>query len=261
MKRLAIAWMLVQLVPVTAGAVASAQSCSGDAGGNISPGGVHVVARDAGCATGGGGSQSPRYEVVREVRPEPVLCPNTPDGLREIIRYYLPGTNTLVDTVSRCIEGDAPGDPGPPPPPSPTEVFRSAPLTVPEVHVNPTVRGLVGLETWLWWGADVDTPALTAQAGEWSASIEVDAPTIVWDLGNGDVVEGQGAGTGAEDPSLRYVYESACDCTITLTVEWSGTVTLTHPLAPAPIVESVGPVAMTATTTYAVEEREAVIVG
>ena len=145
--------------------------------------------------------------------------------------------------------------------PSAVEVFRSAPLVAPEVHVNPVVRGLVGLETWLWWGVDPQTPSLSVQAGEWSASITVDAPHIVWDLGNGDVREGEGAGTGADDPSLRYVYERQCDCVITLTVEWSGTVTLTHPLAPAPVVESVGPVEFTDSIPYVVEEREAVIVG
>ena len=127
--------------------------------------------------------------------------------------------------------------------------------------MNPRVRGLVGLETWLWWGADVSTPSLSVQAGEWSASITVDAPTITWNLGNGDVLRGNGAGTGDADPSLRYVYERACECTITLTVEWTGVVTLTHPLAAAPIVQRVGPVAFSESFPYVVEEREAVIVG
>ena len=175
--------------------------------------------------------------------------------------YFSLDTELLVNTVTRCIEADVPGAPAPPPAPSAVEVFRSAPLVAPAVHVNPTVRGLVGLETWLWWGADVGMPSLSVQAGEWTASITVDAPTIVWDLGNGDVIQGDGAGTGPGDPSLRYVYEHACDCTITLTVRWSGVVTLTHPLAPAPIVEAVGPVDVAESLPYVVEEREAVIVG
>jgi hypothetical protein len=60
---------------------------------------------------------------------------------------------------------------------------------------------------------------------------------------------------------VSYVYTRQCDCAISLTVEWSGVVTLTHPLAPAPVVQAVGPVAFTDAFPYAVEEREAVIVG
>jgi hypothetical protein len=123
------------------------------------------------------------------------------------------------------------------------------------------VRGLVGLETWLWWGADTAVPALSVTAGEWTASIEVQASDITWDLGNGDLLRATSAGTGAGDPSLTYVYTEQCDCTVTLTVAWSGVVTLTHPLLAAPIVEAVGPVSFSDSFAYVVDEREAVIIG
>jgi hypothetical protein len=75
------------------------------------------------------------------------------------------------------------------------------------------------------------------------------------------VFTAESAGVDERDPSLTYVYRYQCDCTVTLTVEWSGTVTLTHPLTPVPMVQEVGPVSFTDSFAYVVESREGVIVG
>lgn len=245
---------------------ADAQSCGGGSSGDLSGSGAHVGVSDQGCDpddndSGSGPGSGSGYYVRRTVRSEPVLCVATPDGLRETLRYYLAGTNTLVRTVTRCFAPDAPAPPLPPPPPSAISVFRQAPLVAPAIHLSPPANGLVGVETWLWWGVDPTIAPLSVAAGEWSASIQVHAPQLRWDLGNGDVVTSAAAGSGPDDPSLRYVYDHPCACTVTLTVRWRGTVTLTHPLAVAPIVQSVGPVDVTTAVPYAVEAREAVIVG
>ena len=258
MRRFVLAVVLITGVVAVPSSAVLAQSC-GSSGGGLSEDGAQVRAHDCSGPTGGSGGPS-QFEVVRQVQSAPLVCAGYPDALQETIRWYLIGTNELVGSVTRCVGANVPDPPLPPPPPSALELFRQAPLPAPEVHVSPRVRGLVGLETWLWWGADVDVPPLTVTAGEWSASIEVEAASITWDLGNGDVLTSADPGHGPRRPALTYVYESQCDCTITLSVAWEGVVTLTHPLAPAPIVQAVGPLTVDGTFAYEVEEREAVIV-
>ena len=259
---------LVALVHVTTfGGESSAAACAGQVGGEVSADGTYSVEGRAACDSPTRSTEPPRSNSRRTTRPREVSACDNPDSLAETIRENEVGSNTVAHSVSHCFRrpprdrGPAAAAPSSPPPPAAVEVFQSAPLVAPAIRVNPQVRGLVGLEAWLWWGADVALPTLTVAAGEWSASIVVDAPTLVWDLGNGDVLRGDGVGTGPAAPSLRYVYENVCDCTITLTVRWTGTVTLTHPAASAPIVEAVGPVDFTTSIPYEVEEREAVIVG
>ena len=131
---------------------------------------------------------------------------------------------------------------------------------MPEVHTSPPGRGLVGFETWLWWGADTEPPPISVTVGEWTATVAPVLQQVEWDMGNGDVVTGNGPGTEA-DPSATYVYERQCACTVTLTATWGGSVTLSHPLLPTPIQQSAAGVPFTATAAYDVVEREAVIVG
>ena len=257
----AMAALLVLVVGLTTSSAAlAADGCGGGGGGSISGGLINVGADDAPCEP----SELPAgagFVYVRTVKSEPLLCPGTPDGLQETIEWFDPATNERVGSITRCLGPNVPDPALPAPAPSGESLFRQAPLPLPEVRVNPRVRGLVGLETYLWWGADLAVPPLSVTAGEWTAAIEVQASRITWDLGNGDVLTADSAGTSDADPSLTYVYTEQCDCTITLTVEWSGVVTLTHPLAPGPIVEQVGPVAFTDSFDYVVDEREAVIVG
>jgi len=243
----------------TADSARAAQACGDDTTGGVygdaTYGGGGTCTPTGGDEAGGGSPTT--YDVVRSVRPEPIICAGTPDGLLEVLEYYDPSTGTLVDTVSRCIGAIVPGDPLPP---APSEVLQRAPLPLPEVHTSPANRGLVGFETWLWWGADTELEPLTVTVGEWSATVAPVLQDVEWDMGNGDVVTGDGAGSEAE-PSARYAYERRCACTITLTATWGGTVTLSHPLLGAPIVQQAGAVPFTATLAYEVEEREAVVVG
>jgi hypothetical protein len=96
--------------------------------------------------------------------------------------------------------------------------------------------------------------------GEWSVTVVPVLQSVDWDMGNGDHVAGDGTGS-EEHPSARYTYTTQCDCTITLTLTWGGTVTMSHPLAPAPIVQEAPGVAFTTSSAYDVVEREAVVVG
>jgi hypothetical protein len=188
------------------------------------------------------------------------LCAGTPDARLEILQYFDPVTNLLVDTVSRCIGPNIPGDPQPPAPPSASEVVQRLPLPAPLVNTSPPGQGLVGFETWLWWGGDANPPPVTIVVDGWSATVQPVLLGVDWDMGNGDVVAGNGPGS-EDNPSAKYTYETQCDCTITVTLTWGGTVSMSHVLAPVPIVTQAPPVQFATSTPYDVIEREAVVVG
>jgi hypothetical protein len=234
-------------------------SVGGDVGrtdGTYGGGGSH---RD--CPSGGAnGGGTDDYVVTRFVRAEPALCAGTPDALQEIIEYRDPASGALVDRVVRCVGPNIPRQPQPPAPPSATEVVSRLPLPPPLVNTSPPGRGLVGFETWLWWGGDANPPPVTVVVDGWSATVTPVLLGVDWDMGNGDHVAGNGTGS-EESPSAKYTYETHCDCTITVTLTWGGTVTLTHPLAPAPIVVDAPPVPFATSAPYDVVEREAVVVG
>ena len=123
------------------------------------------------------------------------------------------------------------------------EVARSlVPETV--VRFNPSVRGLTGLDTWLWY--DPGTDGWQEEDGHITASVTLDGYTVTaeawlrgmtWDMGNGDAVNYTITGTelgpissGAyaavvadeEDPPRMYMYETLGDYTVTLTATWVG---------------------------------------
>ncbi|MGH9117034.1 MAG: hypothetical protein ACRD0A_03890 [Acidimicrobiales bacterium] len=55
-------------------------------------------------------------------------------------------------------------------PPAPEEVFDRAGIPLPEVNISPLVRGLVGLDTWLWYDQATEVTAAADLAG-WHAEV------------------------------------------------------------------------------------------
>ncbi len=144
--------------------------------------------------------------------------------------------------------------------------MAQAPIPAPVLNISPHVRGLVGIETWLWYdqAATVTLPPVTLDG--WSVEADLAVIALAWDMGNGDVVTGEGPGPerpGTEDdPSATYVYENECrPCTITMTVTWSGSYAVTHPSAPVPATFDLGAHDLSTEITYDVPEVEAVVVG
>ena len=215
-----------------------------------------------GVGSGAGGSSGDAQStyVLIFTRPEPSRCAGTPDALLEVREVYDSSTNQRIGVTSDCIGPNIPRDRLPPPPPSATEVVQRLPLPPPLVQTSPPGQGLVGFETWLWWGGDANPPPVTIVVDGWSATVAPVLLSVDWDMGNGDVVAGNGPGS-EENPSAKYVYENQCDCTITVTLTWGGTVTLSHVDAPAPLVMPAPPVPFATSAPYDVIEREAVIVG
>jgi hypothetical protein len=249
---------VLSLIAVPSVADQAAAECRTVIGGEIGGAdGSYGGSGSAVCDVGADGSGA-AYSVLRVVRPEPSLCAGTPDALQEIVELREPSSGALVDRVVRCIGPNIPGDPAPVPP-SVTDVMQRLPLPMPEIHTSPRNRGLVGVETWLWWGGEDTPPPVVIGVDGWTATVQPRLARIEWDMGNGDVVEGNGPGSEAQ-PSATYVYERQCDCTITVTLVWAGSVTFSHPLVPAALVQESPGVPFTTSMPYEVEEREAVIV-
>ncbi len=128
--------------------------------------------------------------------------------------------------------------PAPPRPPSPDEVWGAALTFEPAVHLDPFVRGLVGLETFLWYeGATTGSinPPLTLRGYDLTA--EIQAFQFEWDLGAPDrdgerIITADNAGT-ADDPAGSHIYAEPADALVSHTVYWTGTYTITGPGFPA----------------------------
>ncbi len=124
--------------------------------------------------------------------------------------------------------------PEPPRPPSPDEVWGAALTFEPAVHLDPYVRGLVGLETFLWYeGATTGSisPPLTLRGYDLTA--EIQAFQFEWDLGAPDrdgerIVVSNTPGT-AGNPSGSHIYAEPADALVSHTVYWTGTYTITGP--------------------------------
>jgi hypothetical protein len=259
---IAVGAMLTVSGPVGAGSANAAEPCGTHLSGGLSADGTyggHGVVRSCG-NDGSRRGGSPIHDILRTVTSEPSLCAGTPDARLETLRTYDRGTGALIRTTSRCVGPNVPGDPEPPPPPAPEEALRRAPLPSPGINTSPPGRGLVGFATHLWWDAVTDLPPVTVSVGEWSATVTPVLLGITWDLGNGDRVAGNGPGS-EDSPSAIYTYERQCDCTITMTARWGGSVSFSHPLLAAPITVESPPVEFSISTAYDVVEREAVVVG
>ena len=145
-------------------------------------------------------------------------------------------------------------------PPSPSEVWGHLPIPPADVSISPPTQGIVGLETWLWYEGD-DTLSMTlALPPFWTLTVAADAQAYTWDLGNGDVMHSNRAGSEAE-PAALYTYQYACRCAVTTTVTWGGTYTVAGP-GIAPFTVDLGTRAFTGEPfAYPVVEVQAVVNG
>lgn len=160
---------------------------------------------------------------------------------------------SYVDTIVRRTSGEVvsrrdgcevqPGprrrSPVPPQPevPAPKEIWENVPLPVPEWGLNPSGNGLTGLQTWLWdpnGGAPVS--ATVALAGftatatarpvrwEWRMWERSDTPNV----NPHPLVISMSPGS-QERPAGKYMYETNGEYTLTATVVWAGSYTLSGP--------------------------------
>lgn len=253
---LAIALSIGLAISRPAGAAALAQT-----GGGFCPGGV-CAGGEEGTEGGGGRSQGLPLEWDR-IWDQELTCPAdvvptpTPDAARYRDRLIdLRTLQVIAEEPWRCWDpAVSPGEPPfPPLPPGPEEVFDRAPIPIPEVNISPDGRGLVGLDSWLWYDQATEATAAVDLAG-WHP--EVSARIVEWeyDMGEGETVSGDRQPTEA-DP-YTYLYRRHCSCRVTVRTWWSGTYTATHPLLVQPIVIPLGRQSFESSRGYDVIEIEA----
>ena len=160
------------------------------------------------------------------------------------IRY----TSELIDTETGEILEQRPGcavprDPSTRPAVSdkpwtaPEDVWDVVPLPAPAWGLNPGLRGLTGLETYLWDPAGSEPVTATATIQGFTARAEARPTRWEWRMWeNSDtpnvnpapLVTATHPGS-ADDPAGRYMYETPGTYTVTMTVVWEGTYTLEGP--------------------------------
>lgn len=121
--------------------------------------------------------------------------------------------------------------------PVPREIWERVPLPLPEWGLNPSGKGLTGLQTWLWdpnggapVSATVTLDAFTATATarpvrwEWRMWDRGDTPNV-----NPHPVVVSTSPGSEERPAGKYMYETNGEYTLTHTVVWTGSYTLSGP--------------------------------
>ncbi|CAN5214291.1 hypothetical protein BH18ACT4_BH18ACT4_14770 [soil metagenome] len=194
----------------------------------------------------------------------PACAGRSPDGLQVTeTKIFLDGQEPREDINSYCWDSalPLPGTAEVPSFPAPAEVVAQAPIPPPTVNISPHVRGIVGFETWLWYDQPTTVALPPVTLNGWSVTASLDVVELSWDMGNGDIVVGDGPGTEAA-PSAFYAYENQCrPCTVVARAPWSGTYTISHPLVAAPVTLDLGEHTFTGEIFYDVREVEAVIGG
>jgi hypothetical protein len=123
------------------------------------------------------------------------------------------------------------------------------------IGVNPSARGLVGLDSWFWIeGFDGTMTAPPIAAFGLTIEVRMSSGGVTWDFGDGGSVSGDLGRAYPEESTVQHVHQHDGSFTIAATIE----------LVPEYRVDG-GPwvtlpnLQATATTVHEVEERQAVI--
>ncbi len=184
-------------------------------------------------------------DCERQVTPEP--DPNAPPdappptpvteyGTIWLVVMTNVETGEVVAERVSCRFRDEPPPPIPPDPPTVGEVIsETAPLLAAEPAYNPRVRGLTGLDTWLWCtgGSQVSTAPATLRG--WTYVVTAARSHVAWDItgpitdgAEPEVLELPGNGCGSEaDPSAVWMPNVLGEYTLTAKGVWTGSVTAT----------------------------------
>ncbi|MEM8926072.1 MAG: hypothetical protein AAGD35_21410 [Actinomycetota bacterium] len=179
----------------------------------------------------------------------------------ELIDPATGGTNTGY--VS-CVGA---GGPPPLPPPLPTadEIWGAALTYDPEVNLDPYVRGLTGLETFMWYeGPTADTVDLVLNGYTVTATIAT--VEFGWDMG-GEDRDGRTAhispNAGSPDaPAATHTYAVPEEVTVVHEITWTGSSVITGAGLPAGgVVVDLGTAVVATARDYEVIEVRTPLVG
>ena len=177
-----------------------------------------------------------------------------------------PETGPTNAGLGSCVGVNEPPPDRPPIPPQPADVWGIGLLIDPELNIDPSLRGLTGLETYLWNEQPTYvTTSLTLRG--YTVVPEIWAVEWQWDLRtpdrDGNTTYSATSGGTQDDPAVTHTFAEAEDATIAHTVVWVGQYTITHPLYfPDGVTVDLGSAAITATLDYdVIEVRTPVVRG
>lgn len=177
-------------------------------------------------------------------------------GLVDVHRYQPPyGLPQAVRSI--CLWMVVRGSPKPPAPPTGDQILKSKDLPLPGIGIDPQVRGLTGLQTWLWYEG-AQTVHLSLSLAGYSVTASVRAVRFSWTSGDGGVYVVDLAGSEGS-PAVRHIYQAKSTYRVGLQVAWAGSYTVTglgrHLRGP------LGPVSVANSRRYPVVEVRSVLVG
>jgi hypothetical protein len=123
------------------------------------------------------------------------------------------------------------------------------------IGVNPAARGLVGLDSWFWIdGFDGTVTAPPISAFGVTIEVRMSSGAVTWDFGDGTVVDGDLGRPYPQESTVRHVHQHDGTFTINATIELIPEYRVGDgPWLALPALQA------EATTTHAVQEREAVV--
>lgn len=192
-------------------------------------------------------------------------------GTLHDVRRVDVATGRTVQAHTTCVvEPDPPprrSDTENPPRPAPERIWSEVPLPQPAWGLNPVGDGLTGLLTLLWDPRGDAPVSTTVDLGGFTATATA-RPVLyewtMWEPGDPEnrnpypLVTSRVPGTESK-PAATYTYETKGDYTVTYTVTWEGTYTLSGPGVNE--VVDLGTTTTSSTRTYHVTEVRAVLKG
>ena len=151
----------------------------------------------------------------------------------ELVNPVTGGTNS---GFMSCVGTGNPLPPQPAPLPTAAEIWGAALTFQPQVHLDPYVRGLTGLATYMWYeGPTNDTVAINLNGYAVTATIR--AVEFRWDMGGDSrTVQRVYASTdpgSAAAPAATHTYAQPAHVVVEHQIYWTGTSVLTGPGLPA----------------------------
>jgi hypothetical protein len=146
----------------------------------------------------------------------------------------------LIDPISgapvgsgfiSCVGADE-GEPAAPAnPPSAADIWRSTDLFTPDVILDPVIRGLTGLETFMWYEGTMGETLEVGPLNGYAVTATIEPARFIWDMGDGVQIVSTTPGSAAE-PAGTHVYTAPGVKPITHTVVWTGSAVITGPGLP-----------------------------
>ena len=209
-------------------------------------------------------SLSDLQSAIFDINAVLAAAPPAEPGVLWVGELIDPATGGTNSGFLSCVGA---GGPPPLPPPLPTadEIWGAALTYEPEVNLDPYVRGLTGLETYMWYeGPTADVVTLTLNGYTVTATIRTDG--FDWDMGgpdrDGRTDHHADAPGSADAPAATHTYATPATVTVVHEITWVGTSTVTGPgIPPGGVTVGLGTAVLATARDYDVIEVRTPLVG